>query len=214
MRLKNTIILPILCTIPGFAGYVIAVQQSIIAGFAVLVLWTILQSGLVTYRTLRGPGDISRFILRGETYSQSMFRWIETGVLPEGNPVQVLLFHLIQAAVYCVLAVCTANFGSMILGCVLLNYMNFYVANLMLQSRNPLTALIVGWNPWSIIRVAAFLWLGSNFGTVLLSAFFSVPDLKSGYLYAGFIGVAVDTILKILCSEPWRLLIKRGLKSR
>jgi hypothetical protein len=204
LLIRRKIFLPLLCSIPAFVGYLMALKSSILSAFAALLLWTILQSILVLVSSRRNPEKMKALILRSEQYSGDMFKWIETGVLPEGSPWQVIRFHLLQTILYCLLALLTANFASIVLGCVLLNYMNFYVSQLAGECKNRWRAFLLGWNFWSVIRVMAFLWLGAVLGIFVASYIVDAPPFDLKWLLPGIAGVILDLILKLVLSNWWR----------
>ena len=206
---RHKIFLPLLCSIPAFIGYLLGLRNSIFSAFAAVILWTILQSILVIYVTKRKAEIMKALIVKSESYTHSMFNWIETGLLPEGKTSGVIQSHLQQGILYCLLALITANFGSIFLGCVLLNYMNFYVAQLAIRSKNPIMAVLFGWNFWSVIRVFAFLWLGVVLGIPLASYFVKVADpFQFGWLIPGAAGIILDLLLKLTLSNWWRSKLK------
>ena len=185
------------------------IRVSIQFGFGLLLFWTLVQTISVLIAAYYLPGPMARSIWRAESYTESMFRWIETGVLPEGSTGSVILFHLRQTIVYCALALISANFLSLVLGSALLNYMNYYVAQLALRSRKPLTAFVLGWNPWSVIRVISFLWLGAVLGILVASNIFILNyKFNWTWLVPGIAGVIADVFMKILGSPSWRLILK------
>jgi hypothetical protein len=213
LALKHRTLMPVLCALPGYAGYVLGLTESVVLSFCAVLFWSVLQTALVLSASLKQPEELRNLVLNGESYSQSMFDWIETGDLPEGSPLRVLFYHLRQAVVYCLIALLTGNFGSIVLGCILLNYMNYYVAFLISRSSSPVRALLTGWNFWSIIRVLSFVWIGCILGIPLLSLVIGTPPLRPILFIPGAVGVGLDILLKIIFSEPWRILIKRGLKT-
>ncbi|HEY7161764.1 MAG TPA: hypothetical protein VH815_10920 [Acidobacteriota bacterium] len=148
---------------------------------------------------------MAKLIFRSETYTDSMFRWIETGILPEGNSIQIIRTHIVQTLIFGALAFISGNLVSLIFGCMLLNYMNFYVSQLATRAKS-WKALIFGWNPWSIIRVIAFLWLGAILGIPLISYFLKLNvEFQLIWLTPGIIGIVVDLILKLTISDKWRM---------
>lgn len=189
------------------------IRVSIQFGFALLLFWTVVQTIAVLLAAYCWPKLMARSIWRAESYTESMFNWIETGVLPEGPPASVVIFHVRQTLVYCALALISANFLSLVLGSALLNYMNYYVAQLALRSRKPLTAFILGWNPWSLIRVISFLWLGTVFGILFTSNIF-ILQYKFNWIWLipGIAGVIADIVLKILGSPSWRLTLRNSIR--
>ena len=203
--LGNRILFLLLCTIPAYGGYLLGLRNSIISAFAALLIWTFIQSSLVIFSSLRSTGKMAKLIFRSEIYSESMFRWIETGILPEGNSIQVIRTHLQQTLIYCALAFISGNLISLIFGCMLLNYMNFYVSRLAARSKS-WKAFVFGWNPWSVVRVLAFLWLGVVLGAPVASYILKMNvEFRFIWLIIGIIGVVIDLILKLTISDNWRM---------
>ena len=134
--LENRIMFVILCTIPAYVGYLLGLKNSVLSAFVVLLIWTFIQSSLVIFSSLRSTTKMAKLIFRSEPYTESMFRWIETGILPEGNSLQVIRTHIQQSLLYCGLALITGNLVSLIFGCMLLNYMNFYVSQLAARNKS------------------------------------------------------------------------------
>lgn len=205
----NRVLFLLLCTIPAYTGYLYGLKNSLLSAFAALLIWTLIQSSLVIFSSLRSAHKMAGLIFRSETYSKSMFRWIETGILPEGNSIQVIRTHLQQALIYCALAFITGNLISLIFGCMLLNYMNFYVAQLAARSKS-WKAFVFGWNPWSVVRVVAFLWLGTVLGIPVVSYIKKMSiDFQFIWIIPGILGILVDLILKLTISKYWRIKLGR-----
>jgi hypothetical protein len=205
----NRILFLLLCAIPPYAAYLYGLKKSVFSAFVALLIWTLIQSSLVIFSSLRSSDKMAALIIRSETYSKSMFRWIETGILPEGNSIQVIRIHLQQTLIYCVLALVSGNFVSLIFGCMLLNYMNFYVAQLATRSKS-LNALVFGWNLWSVVRVVAFLWLGTVLGIPVASYLLNMlTEFHFVWLIPGIVGIIVDLILKLTFSNYWRIKLGR-----
>src|SRR5262249_55945876 len=147
-------------------------------------------------------------IWKSEEYCSNMFQWIQTGQLPEGSDASVIFFHIKQTVIYGVLAAVSANFLSLLLGAALLNYMNYYVAQLARQSKNSGIAFLMGWNPWSVIRVVAFLWLGVILSLPLLSR----SKFRFSDLLPGIAGVILEILLKITLSARWAGKLRTNLR--
>ncbi|HSE40025.1 MAG TPA: hypothetical protein VLH08_04605 [Acidobacteriota bacterium] len=202
---RNKLFLPLFCSIPACIGYLSGIRTSLLHAFGVLLLWTFVQSSLVIVTSKKKPDLMKQIIMNAEKYSDSMFQWIETGMLPEGNSSKVIQAHLKQTILYCALAVLSANCAAIFLGCVLLNYMNYYVAQLANRSRNSLNAIFLGWNFWSVIRVLSFLWLGAMLGLPFASHFFNTKQqFEFLWLLPGIMGIILDLGLKLLFSKWWR----------
>src|SRR5262249_6248261 len=135
------------------------IQKSFLHAFAIVLCWTILLSISVIVLTIRNPARMEQSIWRSRSYSDSMFEWITSGQLPEGSSSQVVLSHIKQTVIYCLAGLISANFLSLFMGSALLNYMNFYVAEFYGKSLSRSGAW-KAWNPWSIVRVVTFLWIG------------------------------------------------------
>ncbi len=210
LLLKNRILLPLLCSVPGYLGYLFGLKSSIVSAFGAVLLWTLLQTMLVLFASFRFPNRMRQLILRSDSYSASMFRWIQTGILPEGNTLQVIRSHLQQTALYCALAVLSGNILSLIFGCILLNHMNYYVSQLARRSKQPWKAVLLGWSPWSLVRVLAFLWLGVDLGVPFASYIIRVKeDFQFLWLLPGIAGIIADLALKITISDWWRIKVGR-----
>jgi hypothetical protein len=204
--LGNRIFFVLLSTIPAYAGYLYGLKNSVLSAFVAVLVWTFVQSALVIFSSFRSPNKMANLIFRSETYTESMFRWIETGILPEGNSSQVIRTHILQSLIYCALAFITGNLVSLIFGCILLNYMNFYVSQLASRSNQSWKAIIFGWNPWSVVRVIAFLWLGVSLGVPFVSYIVKIKvDFQFIWLFPGIVGLIVDLILKLTISNYWRI---------
>jgi hypothetical protein len=203
--LANRMLFLLLCTIPAYVGYLLGLRNSIVSAFLALLIWTFIQSSLVIFSSLRSANKMAGLIFRSETYSESMFRWIETGILPEGNSLHVIRTHVQQTLIYCALAFISGNLVSLIFGCMLLNYMNFYVSQLAGRSKS-WKAFVFGWNPWSVVRVLAFLWLGVVLGAPLAMYILKMNvEFQWIWLVPGIVGVIIDIILKLSISDRWRM---------
>lgn len=210
--IRSRIALPLLTTLAVYFPFAMEAQNSLLHAFLILVLWTVLLSFLVLSLTIQKPEEMKLLVWRGEEYANTMFQWIATGELPEGSRKNVVKIHLRQAMVYCIVSFVTANFLALALGSALLNYMNYYVARLAATSLDRSKALRMGWNPWSVIRVAAFLALGIMAGLPLMSLLFSVNGRFSlALLIAGVAGVLLDIILKLSLSKTWSAKLKANL---
>jgi hypothetical protein len=204
--------MPILLAICVYPAFVLEAQFSFWRAFLLLLFWTIWLSIIVLFFSYKNPESMERIIWRSADYRQAMFDWIESGVLPEGSALRVALFHIRQALLYCVAAIATANFLSILLGAALLNYMNYYVATFAKKTRVPLLAIFMAWNPWSVIRVVSFLWLGVVLSAPLLRLFYPVQwGVSWALTLPAIVGVVLDVVLKLSLSNVWRLTLKKML---
>jgi hypothetical protein len=202
----------LLVTIAGYFPFVMEAQVSFFSGFLLLLLWTVMLSVLILWFSWREPERMELLIWRSREYTSGMFRWIASGKLPEGSPKNVVFFHIKQTLLYCVIALLSANFLALLLGSALLNYMNYYVARLARSSSNSSRALIMGWNPWSVVRVLSFLWLGMVVSTPSLGLLFAIPwRLSVPLVIPGVAGILVDLAFKLTLSPIWSTRLRAGL---
>lgn len=211
--LKNRLFTPLLGAASVYYPFLFAVQHSIGSAFLLLLFWTVVQSELVLFYSSRCPAAAERLFWNAGRYTETMFRWVETGVLPEGNKRSLVLVHVGQALAFCALALISANFLSLVLGCALLNYMNFYVSRLAERFGNRAAGILMGWNPWSVIRVVSFLWLGAGLSIPALARLRWVGyELRWWHLLPGLVGVVVDLAVKIGVGGPWSRALKARMK--
>ncbi|HET9480532.1 MAG TPA: hypothetical protein VFP98_02155, partial [Candidatus Polarisedimenticolia bacterium] len=138
-----------------------------------------------------------------------MYDWLSTGSGRESTPSQFIPQHLLHAAIFCLLSLATGGAASLIMGAVLLNYMSFYVGDLILRCAGSGTlpaAIALAWNPWSIIRVVAFIALGVALAEPLLARLSGGgpdPSTRGRWLALAAAGLAADIVLKSLLAPLW-----------
>ena len=202
--------------LPGRIGLPLA--QGLLGWVAFLVAWTILGPrgaaatvgawALGTALTsldafVRAPREADARVLRAAPYRSEMLSWIEMRRGPESVPGATALRHLRELIWYLAAAALTANLGSIVMGAILLNYMNAYVATLLRAATRPVRVVVLGWNVWSVVRVAAYVVLGAAASGPLLARC-GLPadrDALRGLWIAGGIGVAADYALKLALSR-------------
>jgi hypothetical protein len=210
--LRSRAALPVLTAIAGYFPFVMEAQVSFERGFLILVLWILILSALILWFSRKDPENWEPLIWRSREYSDSMMRWIEGGELPEGSPRQVIVSHIKQTMLYCLLAFFSLNFLSLVLGSALLNYMNFYVSQLSNRSFRPGMVLWMGWNPWSVLRVLSFLYLGMVVSAPTMWTLFAIPYRFSiTLLLPGLIGLLLDLFLKLTLSRRWSRYLRSFL---
>lgn len=163
---------------------------------------------------MKYPATAAKSVIHGEAYVQEMFHWIKTGEGPEGNPVQFVPQHLLHFVIFAVLSLLTGSVLSLLMGAMLMNYMSFYVATVINASHDKVLGSLMGWHPWSIIRVAAFVLLG-----VILAEPMICKVNKLDYEYASarrfywiaLHGLVLDVLLKTFLAPWWGLELRRLL---
>jgi hypothetical protein len=172
--------------------------------------WAFWQSLVVIVATIFAPTMAAKVIINGTVYTEEIFNWIRTGEGAEGSISLFLGIHLKQYLAFSILSFFTLGSASLFLGTYLLNYMNFYVSQLIQASLYPGLAALIGWPPWSILRVIGFICTGialTDLGLRLIAKLrkHSYSDVFSWrYLYLGISFVTVDIIVKTILAPIWR----------
>jgi len=154
-------------------------------------------------------------IIHGEEYIAEMSPWLRGDVAKESNPALFIPEHLNHMAIVAVSSLISCGFLALLFGTILMNYMNYYVVWLMRMSTKPFLLAIIGWHPWSVLRVISFIILGCALAMPLTSKIGKKQKLDYRKLF-WMIGIAitleaVDIILKATIGSSWRSLIVNNL---
>lgn len=156
------------------------------------------------YVFLGRPLETDERVLRAKEYRAAMLDWLATGRGPESQPAATAAQHARELIWFTAAAIVSANFLSLVMGAVLLNYMNAYVATLLRAATRTGRVLLLGWNVWSVVRVAAYVMLGSAAAVPvmrLMGQRATDPAVRT-LAIAGAAGVVVDLVLKLALSRP------------
>ena len=208
----NRWLLPILNTLFIFPFYISLVargrrRQAV----ALILLWAIFMSQFVIAATCIYPERASKSIIRGNQYKAEMFDWIKTGKGKESSPSKFIPSHALELLVFCALAVLTAGFGALLLGAVLLNYMNFYVGSLLAAAKHPILTAFLVWQPYSIVRVIGYIFIATALSEAVLRIILRRRANWSGiarYAVGGFSLVVLDVIVKASAAGLWAKMLK------
>ena len=179
--------------------------------------WAVCQSLAVVGATVLAPERAAEVVLHGSVYTENMFHWIRTGEGAEGTVQLFLPIHLREYVLFSLLSLVTFGSAALILGTYLLNYMNFYVGQLIYQSNHPWLAAVVGWPPWSMLRVLGYIATGLaltalalNLGHKISSKF---PKLyfPRNYFLLGLGLLLGDLIVKATLAPIWQKLLQMAL---
>ncbi|MGE0455458.1 MAG: hypothetical protein AB7O37_14860 [Vicinamibacteria bacterium] len=212
-------LLPILNTAPAYVLMLRRLRRGDRRGAVRLMLaWAVALAVIGTVFFALWPSDPGPIVLAGPAYREEMFRWIATGLGSEGDPRLFLPQHVAHLAGFVALSLATASSLSILLGAVLMNYMDYYVASLARAGAPAWAALFLGWQPWAICRVAAFCTLGVVLAEPLLAALGrcarpSLRDLRP-WLAAAAAGILADWVLKALLAPMWGLWLRALLPAR
>lgn len=183
----------------------------------VMLLWALLQSLAIGVATIWFPETASETILSGPRYTTEMFHWIQTGEGAEGALRLFLPLHLRNYLIFCGLCCLSVSSTALLFGTWLLNYMNFYVAELVRASVHPWVAVLVGWPPWSILRVIGFILTGVALAVVGLNGIARLRKhpvqhpFPAQYLWMGLGFVMADIVVKTALAPTWRQLLSYAL---
>ena len=93
--------------------------------------------------------------------------------------------------------------------------MNFYVGQLLTQSSDPATALLLGWHPWSVCRAAGFALISFEILSHSLGRLAGTPSAAAkkprSRLLAGLALLTLDALLKATILEPVRQCLAANL---
>lgn len=165
--------------------------------------WALATTLVSLYFFVPHPEAVDRAVLRARAYRATMLTWLRTGAGPEAAPGATLRAHLHETIVYLACAVLTANLASIVLGAVLLNFMNAYVATLLRAARKTAVVALLAWNVWSLVRVGGYIALGAA-AAAPAAAWLGLPATApvAGLAWGAGAALGADLALKLALSRP------------
>jgi hypothetical protein len=131
---------------------------------AFALLWAVALS-VSTVAAAALDGDAAaRGIWRADLYRDEMVRWIATGVGAEGSPRLFLPRVLTEYAALLLVSALSGGVAGLLLGSLLLGYMNAYVGWVVANADPgiaPWAAGLLAWPPWPMARVVSFVLAGT-----------------------------------------------------
>jgi hypothetical protein len=208
--LRQPWLLPVFNALPAYVVLVHRLRKGERGGAVRAMLWWAAALALVgTVAFVWWPEPIGRLVLNGPAYKSEMFAWIRTGRGVEGNIRLFLPQHLVHLGAFIVVGLGTGSAGAMVMGAALMNSMSYYVAALAKAGVPPWAVTLLGWQPWTIARVAAFATLGVLLAEPLAGLVYpsAKEKLKAGtraaYIVAAMSGILADWFLKFLLAPTW-----------
>jgi hypothetical protein len=206
-------LLPLLNTIASFPFMVAALSRGRVRlAVSRMLVWALAMAVCATAMSYARPWATDALFLRGASYRAEMFAWVLTGRGAESEPARFIPQHVAHFALFALAAFATAGIGAMAMGAMLMNYMGHYVGSLAAASARPFATAMLGWHPWSVVRIASFVTLGVILSGPLLSRIgqFRVnwAEARPLAVYA-CLGLVVDVLLKWLLAPAWQRLLLR-----
>lgn len=206
-------LLPVLNTLPAYLVMIHLLRRGERdAAVRAMLVWALALAVFGTGAFALWPSDPGPLVLNGPGYRAEMFHWIRTGEGSEGSPRLFLPQHLAHLAGFVALSLASASALSILLGAVLMNYMDYYVASLFRAGAPVWAATLLGWQPWAVCRVAAFCTLGVALGEPLLARFLGHPyggwPVARPFLLWAAAGILADWLLKAILAPQWGLWLR------
>jgi hypothetical protein len=204
-------VLPLLATAaiyPIFAAFLMAGRP--LAAATAAVLWAASLSVSIIAVTMADPARLAPVIVNGAAYRDEMISWVATGIGRESDPARFIPQHLLHLAAFILLALASAGLLGLLLGAVLVGYMSFYVG-VLASGPEPVRGALIGWPPYAVVRVVAYIVLGTVLARPLLGrlARRPLPPMST----RRWIGVAaallvLDIVLKTLLAARWAAYLR------
>ncbi len=219
--LGGRLALPILATLavyPVMAALVVRGRPGTAAG--AVLLWAAALSASLIVQTARDPVATGAVVLRGPDYRDEMFAYVRDGHGRETDPARFVPQHLLHLGVFVVAALASGGLLGIGMGAMLVGWMSYYVGSLAAGGAAG-RAMLLGWPPWAIFRVIAYVLLGVALARPLLLA--AVARLgpggpptagggatKPGWRWYGAAALllAADLVLKWLLAPAWAALLR------
>jgi hypothetical protein len=213
---QRPLLLPMLATVavyPVMAALLLRGRRG--SACVAALLWAAALAVSVIVFTRSDPASMQRVVLHGPAYRDEMFAYVRTGSGRETDPSRFLPEHALHLVAFGLLSAGTGGLLGIGLGAALVGYMSFYVGSLAAAGGAPWTALLLGWPPWAILRVIAYVLLGLCLAEPALFAArralgrFSVPPTPSprGWYVTAAALLASDILLKLLFAPAWARIL-------
>lgn len=205
-------LLPIFNALLIYPIYAVHIYQGELKrAFYQMMLWTIFISLTTIILTILFPEKMAEQIYYGVSYRDKMFNWIQTGINAESDMKQFIPIYLGYFILFCILTILSGGFIGLLFGAILLNYMNFYVGELIRESGYAWQAILFSWPIWAITRVIGFILIA-----IVLSHLFYVylykrdinRALSREYIIAGLSLILLDILLKSSLAVDWQKLLE------
>ncbi|HXO19471.1 MAG TPA: hypothetical protein VOA87_06045 [Thermoanaerobaculia bacterium] len=207
--------LPVLAPLTLYPAFAARVgRRDYFGAWKLGIAWALLLSLGVVLLVAWLPGVARGGILHGEPYRLEMFNWIATGEAPENHPSLFLPQHLLHLAAFLLLTWASGGYLGLVMGAALVAYMSYFVGSYAVASAHPLLGAIAAWVPWSVLRVAAFVLLGTVFARPLLARkLWPFTRLEYQLLLLAATGILADLLIKSLFAPTYGLFLRQLARS-
>lgn len=165
LPLRLPLLFAVAPVVPLAVVYVRAIAARRPARAAVLALLWAAALSLATVTAAARAGDAAAHgIWHASGYRDEMLRWIATGVGAEGDWRRFLPRVLLEYAALLLLSAASGGVAGLLLGSLLLGYMNAYVGWVVASADPrvaPWAAVLLAWPPWAMARVGSFVLAGT-----------------------------------------------------
>ena len=165
--------------------------------------------------TAHDPASTAGLLEDGPAYWEKTRHWVLTGESPEYQLAWWVPAHVQLVTATVVLSYLSLGITTLYEGMYEVGLMNCYVGNLLREAHDPVTALFVGWHPWSVARGVGFLVLTYELVDLswsrLVGVWRSTRSERIARWAVGLSFAAIDALLKLFLLEPIRLAIAGAL---
>jgi hypothetical protein len=205
-------LLPLLATLaihPCMALLIVRGRRGAAAGAT--LLWAASLSASIIVLSARDPAAMGDRIVHGPAYRDEMFAFIRAGAGRESDPARFLPQHALHLGAFALASAASGGLLGIAMGSVLVAYMSYYVGALAAAGGAPGIAFLLGWPPWGIVRVIAYILLGVGLAGPLLATAarrrIPFPGRTTWYLAAAGL-LLLDAALKWLLAPAWAALLR------
>ena len=209
--LRNPVLFAILPVAPLAWVYYRAVAAGAASRALLLAAaWAVPLSISTIAASAASPDAGLRGVWHAVAFRDEMLRWIATGAGAEGNIRLFLPRVLTEYVLVLVLSAVSAGAAALLLGGLLLGYMNVYVGWVVANAdpaTPPLAVALVAWPPWSVSRVVSFVLAGTAaalWGYPRIYARGSARTPVARLLAASVAFLCLDIFLKWWLAPIWR----------
>ena len=182
-----------------------------VVGMGVLAAAFAAHNAVAITLAYRDPAGSALIMPDAAGYYQAQVEWITTGTDPEYDWANWVPHHLQLIVVISAFCVTSMGLLPLVEGFYQVDLMNFYVGNLLANSTQPVTALFLGWHPWSAIRGLCYMVLVYELASWTLervtSRVLSTPSARRRRWAAALTLFAADGVVKLLALD----FVRNGL---